>query len=91
MSWARADRKAPMVIDLGTSGQGLMERFGASMRRSVAVTTSAATDGQSWQPYADGAQKFTLGANGLYLDSKNRILYSTNMAAGLWALKLADP
>jgi hypothetical protein len=57
----------------------------------VALLTSAATDGQSWQPYADGTQKFTLGANGLYLDAKNRILYSTNMAAGLWALKLADP
>lgn len=56
----------------------------------VALLTSAATDGHSWQPYADGAQKFTLGANGLYLDAKNRILYSTNMAAGLWALKLPD-
>jgi len=57
----------------------------------VTLLTSAATDGQSWQPYASDGQKFTLGANGLYLDAKNRILYSTNMAAGLWALKLPDP
>jgi hypothetical protein len=57
----------------------------------VVLLASAATDGQSWQPYAEGAQKFALGANGLYLDAANHILYSTNMAAGLWAIKLAAP
>jgi hypothetical protein len=57
----------------------------------VSLLASAVTDGQSWEPYAGTAQKFALGSNGLYFEAQSRILYSTNMAEGLWALQLPEP
>ncbi|HEX7668973.1 MAG TPA: hypothetical protein VF395_05300 [Polyangiaceae bacterium] len=50
--------------------------------------TSPETDGVTWTPYREGAQKFTDGPCSMRFDPVNRILYSANWGAGLWALKV---
>jgi photosystem II stability/assembly factor-like uncharacterized protein len=57
----------------------------------VPLLVSPLDDGKQWTPYAGGAQKFALGANQMVFEPANRMLYSSNMSSGLWAMKLPDP
>ena len=53
--------------------------------------TSPETDGVNWKAYdplGKGAQTFTDGPFVMRFDAANRILYSANWDAGLWALKV---
>jgi hypothetical protein len=50
--------------------------------------TSLESDGLTWTPYQSGAQKFTDGPYLMRFDPANRIMYSANWDAGLWALKV---
>jgi hypothetical protein len=52
---------------------------------------SLESDGLTWTPYQGGAQTFPNGPYFMVFDSVDRILYSANWAAGLWALKVLDP
>jgi len=74
-----------------TDGTRLFTMQTNNWGNDVALLTASGTDGEHWQPYAAASQKFALGANGLYFDAANRILYSTNMSSGLWAIKLGEP
>jgi hypothetical protein len=49
--------------------------------------TSPETDGATWTPYQAGAQKFDNGPATMVFDPTDRILYSANWTAGLWALE----
>jgi photosystem II stability/assembly factor-like uncharacterized protein len=53
--------------------------------------TSPETDGVNWTNYQGGAQKFSDGPYTMRFDPVNRILYSANWRAGLWALKVLGP
>jgi hypothetical protein len=59
-------------------------------RGSQAYITSKETDGLTWAPYRGGAQTFSDGPFAMRFDPANRILYSANWDAGLWALRV-DP
>jgi hypothetical protein len=48
--------------------------------------TSLETDGLTWTPYQGGAQNFDNGPFTMHFDKVNRIMYSANWDAGLWAL-----
>jgi hypothetical protein len=50
--------------------------------------TSPESDGLTWTPYQGGTQKFTDGPYRMVFDPINRIMYSSNWDAGLWALKV---
>lgn len=52
--------------------------------------TSPESDGLTWTAYQGGEQKFDNGPYSLRFDKVNRILYSANWNAGVWALKVAD-
>ena len=45
-------------------------------------------DGLKWTPYKGGAQTFINGPFSMRFDPDNRIMYSANWDAGLWALKV---
>ena len=49
---------------------------------------SPESDGLAWTPYQGGAQTFINGPFTMRFDSTNRIMYSANWDAGLWALKV---
>jgi hypothetical protein len=53
--------------------------------------TSAESDGLTWTPYQSGAQHFDNGPFTMRFDKINRIMYSANWNAGIWALKVIDP
>jgi len=48
--------------------------------------TSPESDGTTWTDYS--AQKFTDGPYRMAFDPTNRIIYSANWNAGVWALKV---
>jgi hypothetical protein len=50
--------------------------------------TSPESDGVQWTPYQGGAQLFSDGPYTMRFDPVNRIVYSANWRAGLWALKV---
>jgi hypothetical protein len=50
--------------------------------------TSPESDGLSWKPYGAGTQHFFDGALHMAFDPSQRIMYSANWDAGLWALKV---
>ena len=52
---------------------------------------SSESDGTQWTPYQGGAQKFGNGPYMMRFDPVNKILYSANWGAGLWALKVLAP
>lgn len=52
--------------------------------------SSPESDGVTWTAYQGGAQTFRDGPNVMRFDSVNRILYSANWRAGLWALKVLN-
>ena len=51
---------------------------------------SPETDGMTWTPYHGGAQTFSDGPYRMAFDPVNRIIYSSNWKAGVWALKVED-
>jgi len=50
---------------------------------------SSETDGITWKDYS--TQTFTDGPYRMDFDAHNRIIYSANWNAGVWALKVMDP
>jgi hypothetical protein len=52
---------------------------------------SSEKDGLTWTTYQGGVQKFGNGPYLMKFDKKNRIMYSANWGAGMWALKVIDP
>ena len=50
--------------------------------------SSAESDGLTWSPYQSGKQTFLDGPYHMVFDRRNRIMYSSNWDAGLWALKV---
>jgi hypothetical protein len=53
--------------------------------------TSKETDGLTWVPYQGGKQTFLDGPFVMRFDPGNRIMYSANWDAGVWALKVLNP
>jgi hypothetical protein len=56
--------------------------------------SSPESDGTHWaayNPLGTGAQNFDNGPFTMEFDKVNRIMYSANWVAGLWALKVIDP
>ena len=51
---------------------------------------SPESDGLTWTQHNGGAQKFDNGPCILRFDKVNRILYSANWNAGVWALKIPN-
>jgi hypothetical protein len=49
---------------------------------------SPETDGLTWTAYQGGAQKFDNGPATMIFDRGDRIMYSANWTAGLWALEV---
>ena len=52
---------------------------------------SSETDGETWVQYQGGTQPVRTGSYRMRFDPTNRILYSANGGAGLYALKVLDP
>ncbi len=71
----------------GTSGGN----FATAPTTLSAYLTSPESDGMTWTSYQGGAQKFIDGPFLMRFDSVNRIMYSANWDAGLWALKVLSP
>jgi hypothetical protein len=59
---------------------------GNSYGKGLPYITSPETDGITWTN--SGTQTFSDGPYDLELDAKNRILYSSNWRAGVWAMKV---
>jgi len=57
-----------------------------SYGKGMPYITSPETDGITWTD--SGTQTFSDGPFDLELDATNRILYSSNWRAGVWAMKL---
>jgi hypothetical protein len=74
-----------------TDGTHLYTMQTNNWSNDVRLLVSSPDDGTTWTPFAGGAQKFALGANQMVFEPGNRMLYSSNMSSGLWALKLPDP
>jgi len=67
---------------------------GNDVKYNVPFYVSSETDGTNWtayDPLGAGAQTFDNGPFTLRFDNINRIMYSANWCAGLWALKVIDP
>ena len=62
---------------------------GSSTGPEDGYLVSEETDGVNWVPYND--QKFRDGPYRMSFDEKNRIIYSANFNAGVWALKVKAP
>lgn len=62
---------------------------GTNYNRPYSV--SPESDGVNWSDYQGGTQKFANGPYNLKFDKINRIMYSANWCAGVWALKVLDP
>jgi hypothetical protein len=61
---------------------------------NAAYRVSSENDGVNWKEYnplGTGSQKFDNGPYTLAFDKVNRIIYSANWCAGLWALRVVDP
>jgi hypothetical protein len=52
--------------------------------------TAPDSAGTTWTPYQGGAQKFKDGPYRIRFDKVNRIIYSANWVAGVWALRVID-
>lgn len=57
----------------------------------VPYSVSPESDGRTWTAYQGGAQKFDNGPFTMHFDKVNRIMYSANWNAGIWALKVLNP
>jgi hypothetical protein len=62
---------------------------GAASSGSHPYLVSAENDGVNWKPY--NTQTFTNGPHLMAFDPVNRIIYSANDCAGVWALKSSHP
>lgn len=95
-TWAQTKNGLPYSYYLGLVGDGTriytMPSFpapGANVNQPY--FTSLETDGTQWTPYQNGAQKFVDGPYRARFDKTNRIIYSANWNAGVWALRVIDP
>jgi hypothetical protein len=61
---------------------------GANTVGPQSYITSSESDGVTWTPYQSGTQTFTDGPYMMRFDPVDRIIYSANWDAGLWALKV---
>jgi hypothetical protein len=66
----------------------LAANTGQNTTGAAPYITSPETDGTTWTPYMGGSQKFSDGPFKMDFDPVNRIIYSANWDAGLWALKV---
>jgi photosystem II stability/assembly factor-like uncharacterized protein len=76
------------VIGDGNVLYGQSANTGTNTTGPAPYVTSKETDGLTWSPYQSGVQTFSDGPYVMRFDSVNRILYSANWDAGVWALKV---
>jgi hypothetical protein len=73
-------------ISCGAAPHPTAHTGGNSYGKGLPYITSPETDGITWTN--SGTQTFSDGPYDLELDAKNRILYSSNWRAGVWAMKV---
>jgi hypothetical protein len=76
------------VIGDGQSLYAQVANTGGNTVGPQPYITSSESDGVNWTPYQNGMQTFTDGPYTMRFDPIDRIIYSANWDAGLWALKL---
>jgi hypothetical protein len=96
VTWAQIKNGLSYSYYLGMVGDGTsiytMPSFpDAGANYNQPYYTSLETDGTTWTPYQGGAQKFKDGPYRARFDKVNRIIYSANWIAGVWALRVIDP
>jgi hypothetical protein len=74
------------IIGDGNSLYSLWGNGGDNTTGPAAYITSPESDGTTWTDYS--SQKFTDGPYRMAFDPTNRIIYSANWNAGVWALKV---
>ena len=74
------------IIGDGTNMYTQLANTGGNTIGDQPYLTSLESDGITWTAY--NAQKFADGPYRMAFDSTNRIVYSANWNAGVWALKV---
>jgi photosystem II stability/assembly factor-like uncharacterized protein len=95
VTWAQIKNGLSYAYYLGMVGDGkniyTLQSFpDAGANYNQPYVTSLETDGTTWTPYQGGAQKFKDGPYRIRFDKVNRIIYSANWVAGVWALRVID-
>jgi len=84
-------RKSLAIAALLVAGCGSASPEPGLASGTCQTLVTAESDGQTWAEYRDGSQSQPTGAVRMPFDPVNRIIYSANGGAGLFALKVIDP